>query len=70
MRITWERTAPWIERVGLDKIKAAVLDDEANRKALYERFLISPKPAQIDPWKKHADGIDANQFKSIKITAA
>ena len=65
-----ERTAPWIERVGLDKVKAAVLDDEANRKALVERFLISQKPAQIDPWKQHADGLDANQFKSIKITAA
>ncbi|MEH6456731.1 MAG: nitrite reductase large subunit NirB [Cocleimonas sp.] len=64
-----ERTAPWIERVGLDKIKAAVLDDEANRKALYERFVVSQKPAQIDPWKKHADGADANQFKSIKIVA-
>ena len=65
-----ERTAPWIERVGLDKVKAAVLDDEANRIALYERFLVSQKPAQIDPWKQHADGLDANQFKSIKITAA
>ncbi len=64
-----ERTAPWIERVGLDKIKAAVLDDEVNRKALYDRFIISQKPAQIDPWKKHADGADANQFKSIKIVA-
>jgi len=65
-----ERTAPWIERVGLDKIKAAVIDDENNRKALYERFIISQKPAQIDPWKEHAKGVDENQFKSIKITAA
>lgn len=65
-----ERTAPWIERVGLDKIKAAVIDDEQNRKALYERFLVSQKPAQVDPWKKHADGMDQEQFKSIKITAA
>jgi len=65
-----ERTAPWIERVGLDKIKAAVLEDETNRKVLYERFLISQKPSQIDPWKQHADGADENQFKSIKITAA
>ena len=65
-----ERTAPWIERIGLDKIKAAVVDDESNRKALYDRFIISQKPAQIDPWKQHADGADANQFKSIKITAA
>ena len=64
-----ERTAPWIERVGLDKIKAAVLDDEENRKALYERFLISQKPAQIDPWKKHAEGADAHMFTPIKIKA-
>lgn len=65
-----ERTAPWIERVGLDKIKAAVLEDEANRKALFDRFITSQKPAQIDPWKQHAEGAEANQFKSIKITAA
>ena len=65
-----ERTAPWIERVGLDKIKAAILDDEANRKALYDRFIVSQKPAQIDPWAEHAKGVDENQFKSIKITAA
>ena len=62
-----ERTAPWIERVGLQKIKDAILDDEDNRKALYERFIISQKPAQIDPWKKHADGADANEFKTIKV---
>ena len=65
-----ERTAPWIERVGLDKIKAAILDDEKNRKALYDRFIVSQKPAQIDPWKLHAEGADANQFKSIKIAVA
>ena len=53
-----ERTAPWIERVGLDKVKTAILEDEENRKALYDRFVISQKPAQIDPWKKHADGAD------------
>ncbi|HIP94840.1 MAG TPA: NAD(P)/FAD-dependent oxidoreductase [Leucothrix sp.] len=64
-----ERTAPWIERVGLDKIKAAILDDADNRKVLHERFLVSQKPAQIDPWKKHADGADAHQFKNIKIKA-
>jgi len=61
-----ERTAPWIERVGLDKIKAAILDDEANRKALYDRFIVSQKPAQIDPWAEHAKGVDENQFPKGK----
>ena len=62
-----ERTAPWIERVGLDKIKKAILENEPNRKELHERFLISQKPAQIDPWKKHAEGADKHQFQNIKI---
>ncbi len=64
-----ERTAPWIERVGLEKVKQAILNDETNRKALYERFLIAQKSAQIDPWKKHAEGADAHQFKNIVIKA-
>jgi nitrite reductase (NADH) large subunit len=64
-----ERTAPWIERVGLEKVKKEILNNDANRKALYERFLISQKPAQIDPWRKHADGADAHQFESIVIRA-
>ncbi len=63
-----ERTAPWIERVGLQKIKYAILDDEPNRKALHARFKISQKPAQIDPWKKHAEGAEANEFTPIKVT--
>ncbi len=64
-----ERTAPWIERVGLEKIKEAILEDPENRKALFERFKISQKPAQIDPWKKHAEGEDAHQFEIIKLKA-
>ncbi|HET8807997.1 MAG TPA: nitrite reductase large subunit, partial [Methylophaga sp.] len=45
-----ERTAPWIERVGLKHVQALVVDDEANRKALAERFYASQKNAQNDPW--------------------
>ncbi len=63
-----ERTAPWVERVGLTKIKDALMDDE-NRKALYERFKISQQPAQIDPWKKFAEGERPEEFNSIKVTA-
>lgn len=62
-----ERTAPWLERIGLSKIKATILDDEENRKALNSRFIESQKYAQIDPWKAIADGKDADEFKPIKI---
>ena len=64
-----ERTAPWVERVGLQYIKDAIID-EAQRKALAERFLYSQTFAQIDPWKQRAEGGDANEFRKIEISAA
>ena len=62
-----ERTAPWIERVGLQKVKD-ILEDEAQRKVLHERFLVSQKYAQIDPWKAAAEGENAHEFQTIKVT--
>ena len=62
-----ERTAPWIERVGLQKVKD-ILEDEAQRKVLHERFLVSQKHAQIDPWKAAAEGENAHEFQTIKVT--
>lgn len=64
-----ERTAPWVERIGLGTIKERILDDEKERKALYERFQFSQKFAQIDPWKERAEGAEAHEFNSIKIVA-
>jgi len=63
-----ERTAPWVERVGLQKVKDA-LEDETQRKELHARFLESQKHAQIDPWKAAAEGKDAHEFQTIKVTA-
>jgi nitrite reductase (NADH) large subunit len=62
-----ERTAPWVERVGLNHIKQQILDDTENRKALYERFLHSQKYAQVDPWKARAEGEQAHEFTPLKI---
>ncbi len=62
-----ERTAPWVERVGLSTIKEAIVDDEANRKALYERFKYGQQFAQIDPWKARAEGEAAHEFTPLKI---
>ena len=60
-----ERTAPWVERVGLSHIKSKVVEDEANRNALAERFFISQKPAQVDPWKERTTGALKREFMPI-----
>ncbi len=60
-----ERTAPWIERVGLSYVKQRVVEDEAGRKELHRRFLESQKYSQIDPWAERAAGTDAHEFSAI-----
>ena len=62
-----ERTAPWVERVGLNHIKQQVLEDEENRKALAARFRHSQTFAQVDPWKARAEGEQAHEFTPLKI---
>jgi len=54
-----ERTAPWIERVGVDQIKARIVDDEAGREALRARFLYAQSFSQDDPWAQRAEGAEA-----------
>jgi len=61
-----ERTAPWIERVGLAYVKEHVVDDEANRKALAERFHYSQSFAQDDPWEARAKGAEKHEFEPMK----
>lgn len=60
-----ERTAPWLERVGLTYIKEKVVEDEKNRKALSERFLFAQKFVQQDPWEERAEGVDQHEFKPL-----
>ncbi len=57
-----ERTVHWIARVGLDSIKQRVLDDAANRKALWDRlqFALDGEP---DPWFEFDKAaVDQRQF--------
>ena len=60
-----ERTAPWIERVGLSSLKAAIVDDDQRRAELNARFLYSQKFSQIDPWAENAQGEKAMKFMPI-----
>ncbi len=61
-----ERTAPWIERVGLTYVKERIVEDVDARKTLAERFLHSQKFAQVDPWKERAEGVDEHEFVPLK----
>ncbi|MCF6219224.1 MAG: nitrite reductase large subunit NirB [Gammaproteobacteria bacterium] len=59
-----ERTAPWIERVGLSYAKQRIVEDDAGRKALYARFLVSQEVFQIDPW---AEAVEQDQIRKDYI---
>ncbi|HXH01777.1 MAG TPA: nitrite reductase large subunit NirB [Candidatus Competibacteraceae bacterium] len=62
-----ERTAPWLERVGLSYVKSRIVEDAEGREALYQRFLESQKYAQVDPWaERAAAGVDAHEFQPLR----
>lgn len=60
-----ERIYKWARRVGNDKIKAAVVDDVDNRKALFERFVFAQKFSQTDPWSERVSGAESYEFKPM-----
>ena len=51
-----ERTAPWIERKGLEWLKAQLFTDPDRIGRLAARFRLSQKYWQIDPWAGRAAG--------------
>ena len=61
-----DRTAPWVERVGLDYIRGRMLDD-ADRTALAARFTNSQQFMQDDPWAARAKGHDADEFAKLPV---
>jgi nitrite reductase (NADH) large subunit len=60
-----DRTAPWIERVGMDYVKSRIVDDAQGRVALAARFAFSQSIYQIDPWAKRASGEDAKLHQHL-----
>jgi nitrite reductase (NADH) large subunit len=61
-----DRTAPWVERVGLDYVKQRIVEDHEGRKALHARFKFSQVFSQIDPWDERASkGVDAHEFAPL-----
>jgi nitrite reductase (NADH) large subunit len=60
-----ERTAPWIERVGVEYIRARIAEDEEGRDALAARFLFSQRFSQEDPWAERAAGAERVQHSHM-----
>jgi nitrite reductase (NADH) large subunit len=60
-----DRTAPWIERVGMDYVKSRIVEDAAGRVALAARFAFSQSVYQVDPWAKRAAGEDAKLHQHL-----
>lgn len=63
-----DRTVHYIARVGLDYVKAKVVDDPVNRKALFERLLYSLDGLR-DPWTERIAGKAKQEFIPIKVIA-
>jgi nitrite reductase (NADH) large subunit len=60
-----DRTAPWIERVGLEYIIKRIVEDSAGREALRARFLYAQSFQQIDPWALRAAGAEKELHQHI-----
>jgi len=62
-----DRTAPWIERVGLTFVKQQIVENDALRKELSDRFVESQTYFQTDPWAERATGgVESNEFAPLK----
>ena len=53
-----ERTAPWIERVGLAYVQSRLLPDAEARAELARRFVFSQQFMQDDPWAARVAGAE------------
>jgi nitrite reductase (NADH) large subunit len=62
-----ERSAPFVERVGLDYVKQRVVADADGCKALVQRFCESQAYAQVDPWEERASaGVNRDYYQPLK----
>lgn len=65
-----ERTSEWVERMGLEQIRAVVVDDVKERKALMERIEFALEQVE-DPWKKTLRNEEGQNklFHGIEVSA-
>jgi len=62
-----ERSADWIERIGLGFLTKRLVEDIDGRKSLIERFLFAMECSQFDPWKDEVEKEDQSEYQTIKF---
>jgi nitrite reductase (NADH) large subunit len=62
-----ERIYKWARRVGHDAVRAVIMNDAAERHALYARFVLSQEFSQSDPWQERVSGLDKHEFNPLKV---
>ncbi|MDB5573919.1 MAG: nitrite reductase large subunit [Tardiphaga sp.] len=60
-----ERVWKWVEKVGLETVRAAIMDDHDGRRALFARFQISQRAVRKDPWAERAAGQQLHEFMPL-----
>ena len=60
-----DRLYKWSEKIGIDAVRAQVIDDLENRKALYARFLVSQRAVRRDPWAERVAGRELHEFMPL-----
>lgn len=60
-----DRIHKWLHRVGLDSVKQQIVEDHERRRALFARFVLAQKVAQVDPWAERVNGAFAHEFKPL-----
>lgn len=58
------RIYKWVAKVGLDWCQAQIADP-VNRRALYDRFMLSQSIYQKDPWAEHAQPAERSKWLPI-----
>jgi nitrite reductase (NADH) large subunit len=62
----FERTAPWLERVGLRYVQERIVENPMLRRELFKKFMHAQSFAQRDPWAEQAeDASTAGKFSAM-----
>jgi nitrite reductase (NADH) large subunit len=59
------RPYKWIEKVGMDWVRARVVDDAESRRGLVERFAFAQTFFQKDPWAERVAGAERHEFAPL-----
>ena len=59
-----ERTYAWVPRMGIEKIRAVVVDDAEGIAARLDADMQKAVDAYVDPWKEREEPITPGQFRT------